>query len=157
MLAVDSIINPVEGAEPPPQLEDLEIEASEKIKNCIWASNKLQGEILAAKTALETAQAYIASRKKAVEKIEQDIRLTMEVMLLDKIDDPDCKVSLGVASKVVEIVDEEKISTMYKTEVPATWKVDKTALKKALLDGREMSGAKIVDGKRRLNYAKPKA
>ena len=156
--SIDYIVNPEDYEEPPLPLDELEIEAKEKIKNCFWAINKLRGEVLGAKPMLEAMKAYIKSREDAVAKIEDDIRFTMEVMLLEKIDDPDCKIKIsakGVES--VQITDENVIPKTFKVHVPESWKIDKNLIKKAFKEGKTVDGVKLVEGKRRLTYPKPKA
>ena len=154
----DSIEFMISGEEevenPPPPLEDLDIEAEEKIKNCVLAINSLKGDVAEAKPMLETILAYIKKREDAVSKIEDDIRLTMEVMLIDKIDDPICKVSLGKASQVVKI-NEKEIPQEYKKLVPESYKpFTKTEYKKLITSGKEIPGVELVDGKRKLTYPK---
>lgn len=46
--------------------------------------------------------------------------------------------------EAVEVFDEKQLPTDYMTEVPATFKPDKTLIKKALKDGYEVPGAKLV-------------
>lgn len=145
-----------ESENPPPPLEDLEIEVEEKVKNCVLAINSINGEIAEAIPMLKTITDYINKRKKAVEYIESDIRLTMEVMLVDKIDDPICQVSLGKAPQVLNILDEDKVPEKHKTHVPECWTCNKNNLKKLVKSGEDIPGVELVDGKRPLKYSKIK-
>lgn len=156
--SIDYIINPDDYEEPPLPLDELEIEAKEKVKNCFWAINKLRAEVLEAKPMLETIKSYIKSREDAVDRIEDDIRFTMEVLLLEKIDDPDCKIKISAkGTEMVKITNEDVIPKDFKVHVPESWKVDKNLIKKAYKEGKTVDGVKIVEGKRRLTYPKPKA
>jgi len=134
-------------------LEELEIEAEEKIANCSWVVARLEAEAAEADIVIKNAQAYKAARTKSIERIEADIKVTMEVMGLDKIDRPDCRVTLGSARERAEILDENLLPDEYMRikKEPA-----KTDILNALKAGKEIPGAKIGYGERSLRYLKLK-
>lgn len=141
---------------PPPDaltLEELEIEAEEKLVNCSWAIARLEAEQAEADIIIKNAQAYKSLRTKAIDRIEADMKITMEVMGIDKINRPDARITLGKARERVEILDEKLIPQEFlriKTE-PA-----KTDILKALQSGKEIPGTALGFGERSLLYPKLK-
>lgn len=152
--AIDHIIYGEEAPATP--LEDLEIEAGEKIKNCFWAVNKLQAETAEADVIIKNAQAYKAARLAAIDRIEADIKITMEVMGIDKINEPDCRVTLGAASQKVEITDGRLIPVEFLRIIPEVKEPNKVEILKALKAGTIIPGAEIGYGEPRLTYPKIK-
>jgi len=153
--AIDQmLLDPVEAEEiTGPTLEELDIEAEEKIVNCAWAIARLEAEAAEADIIIKNAQAYKAARNKAIERIEADIKVTMEVMGLDKIDRPDCRVTLGSAREKADVFDETLLPDEY---VRIKREPAKTDILNALKLGREIPGAKIGYGERSLQYPKIK-
>jgi len=153
--AVDSMISGEESVGAV-DLEELEIEATEKIRNCFFAVNKLRGEVAEADIIIEQAQSWAKKRKEAISRIEADMKITMEVMGLKKIDDPDCRVTLGAPSAKVDVFDESKIPETYTRTVPAKIEPDKKAILDALKNGAEIPGCAMIYGEPRLTYPKIK-
>jgi len=140
-----------------PDIHSLEMEAVDKVKQCLHVCNRLQSEIIEAQTVIDNAQAYINSRKNAVTRIEGDVMLTMEISGLTKIDDPDMKVIIPKASEKPFIKDEKLIVDEYMRTIPATLKPDMKLIKEALKAGKAIEGVIMVPTKVSLRYKKPKA
>lgn len=134
-------------------LESLDIEAEEKIVNCSWAITRLEAEAAEADVIIKNAQAYKAARIKAVERIEADIKITMEVMGVEKIDRPDCRVTLGSSREKADVFDEGLLPEEY---VRVKREPAKTDILAALKLGVEIPGARLGYGERSLRYPKLK-
>lgn len=157
LLAIESMISGEESdISPKIELEDLDIEAREKIRNCFYVIQRLKAEIAEAEIVAKQAQAYKSIREKAVDRIEADIKITMEVMGLDKINEPDHRITLGKPREKVEIVDESLIPSTYLRVIPEKREPDKVAILTALKNGAEITGAKIGFGEPSLTYPKIK-
>ena len=119
--------------------------------------NQLRSEQIEAKTILETATAYIKTRATAIERIEADVKLTMEMSGIEKIDDPDLKLSIPKASLKLFVQDEKLIPASYFTTIPATLQLDKRALlADAKIAEEPIAGIILIPSKTSLKYAKPK-
>lgn len=151
--AVEYMIFGEEMEETPPPIEDIEIEATEKIRNCVWAINRLSAEEAEADLVIKQAQAYKKKRTEAIARIKDDIKLTMEVMGLDKIDEPDCKASLGKPKPVVEILDKSIIPDEY---MRIKSEPNKTEILTALKNGVTIEGVKLGLGQPSLTIPKIK-
>ena len=141
---------------PATPLEDLEIEAAEKIKNCFHVVNHLEAEMAEADIIIKNAQEYKKARAAAIERIEADIKITMEVMGLKKIDEPDCRITIQPGRERVEILDASKIPVCFLRIIPETKELDKVNILKALKAGEAVDGAQIGIGDPILKYPKLK-
>ena len=141
---------------PATPLEDLEIEAAEKIKNCFHVVNHLEAEMAEADIIIKNAQEYKKARAAAIERIEADIKITMEVMGLKKIDEPDCRITIQPGRERVEILDASKIPVCFLRIIPETKEPDKVNILKALKAGEAVDGAQISIGDPILKYPKLK-
>ncbi len=141
---------------PATPLEDLEIEAAEKIKNCFHVVNHLEAEMAEADIIIKNAQEYKKARAAAIERIEADIKITMEVMGLKKIDEPDCRITIQPGRERVEILDASKIPVCFLRIIPETKEPDKVNILKALKAGEAVDGVQISIGDPILKYPKLK-
>lgn len=146
-------IDPTEDQASGPSLEELEIEAEEKLVNCAWAIAKLEAESAEADIIIKNAQAYKAARTKAIDRIEADMKITMEVTGIEKIDRPDCRVTLGSAREKADVFDESLLPDEY---IRIKKEPAKTDILNALKLGKEIPGARIGYGERSLRYPKIK-
>jgi hypothetical protein len=137
-------------------LEDLEVEATEKIRNCFHVVNHLEAEIAEADLIIKNAQEYKKVRQAAIERIEADVKITMEVMGLKKIDEPDCRITIQPGREKVEILDAGKIPVCYLRIIPETKEPDKVNILKALKAGEKIDGVQIGIGDPILKYPKIK-
>jgi hypothetical protein len=77
-------------------------------------------------------------------------------MGIDKINTPDCRVTLGAPSPKVEVLDEKQIPAEYMRVIPETRAPDKAGLLKLLKTGVTIAGVKLGFGEPRLTYPKIK-
>lgn len=152
--AIDYMIYGEEAPATP--LEDLEVEATEKIRNCFHVVNHLEAEIAEADLIIKNAQEYKKARQAAIERIEADVKITMEVMGLKKIDEPDCRITIQPGREKVEILDAGKIPVCYLRIIPETKEPDKVNILKALKAGEKIDGVQIGIGDPILKYPKIK-
>ena len=141
---------------PATPLEDLEIEAAEKIKACFHIVHHLEAEMAEADIIIKNAQEYKKARAAAIERIEADIKITMEVMGLTKIDEPDCRITIQPGRERVEILDASKIPVCFLRIIPETKEPDKVNILKALKAGEAVDGVQISIGDPILKYPKLK-
>lgn len=134
-------------------LEELEIETEEKLVNCFWAINKLSAEVAEADVVIKSAQDYKKKRAAAIERIKADMKVTMEVMGMEKVDRPDCRITLGKPRQRAEILDESLIPEEY---IKIEKKPIKTDILNALKNGLEIPGCKIGFGEPSLSFPKIK-
>lgn len=86
----------------------------------------------------------------SADRLKHNIKAAMEAFGVDKIEGEIIKLSLAKIPASVEIKDENLIPKFLKTEVPATWKPDKKAIKEVLESGETVLGAELITGKKRL-------
>lgn len=144
---------------PATPLEDLEVEATEKIKACFHATNHLYAEVAEADLIIKNAEDFKKKRLAAIERIEADVKITMEVMGIKKIDEPDCRITIQAGRQFVEIVDESKIPVCYMRTIPERQEPDKAMLLnilKQLKEGEHIEGVKLGTGNPILKYPKIK-
>lgn len=88
--------------------------------------------------------------KKAIDnksaKFKEYVKQNMEELELQKIDTELGTLSIAKNPASVEIYDENMISDEYKKE-KVTVTIDKTAIKNALKDGKEVQGARLIEDK----------
>ena len=100
---------------------------------------------------LRAQELAIAAKRKEHEDLQEQIReylrTNMEESGVSEIAGPGLIIKLSGGSEAVEIDDEQAIPDPY-------WRVkkevDKVSIKKAIKDGYEVPGARIVEGKKRL-------
>ena len=94
----------------------------------------------------------MAERRKAIESradyLDKRVFDTMIETGITKIECPYFKLTIQDNQPAVEVFDSLQVPAYYMREVPATYTVDKTLIKKAIQDGFEVPGAKLVQGKR---------
>jgi hypothetical protein len=101
--------------------------------------------------AIKVAEADMAKRRKALESraqwMKDYLKGNMEHTGISKIECPYFKLSIQNNPAAVHIFDEGAIPAQFKEQV-ITWKIDKTAIKKAILAGQSVAGASLVNGTR---------
>lgn len=137
-------------------IEDLEVEAEEKIRNCYWAIAGLNAQVAEAELVIKQAQDFKKKREEAIARIEADIKLTMEVSGLEKIDRPDCRITLGKPSPKVEVINEALIPAEWLRIIPEKKEPNKVEILKALKNGVKIEGVDLGYGEPRLTYPKLK-
>jgi hypothetical protein len=101
--------------------------------------------------AIKVAEADMAKRRKALESraqwMKDYLKGNMEHTGISKIECPYFKLSIQNNPAAVHIFDDGAIPAQFKEQV-ITWKIDKTAIKKAILAGESVAGASLVNGTR---------
>lgn len=137
-------------------LDDISIEAEDKLAACFHVINKLQSEAAEADTIINNATTYKKQKLAAIEKLEDDMKLMMEFMSIQKVDRPDCRITLTKPREVVQVIDESKIPADFLRIVPETKAPDKKAILEALKAGKEIAGCSLGLGNPGLKYPKLK-
>lgn len=131
-------------------LESINGEFTDKARNCMMIVRQLESDSAGIKAEIDRLKLLQAQTDKAVESLKDYIKYGMEATGCDKVDLGIFKLTLKAATKAVEIFDESSLPQDYFVVVPETKRPDKTLISKAIKDGFEVSGAKLVDGKRAL-------
>jgi hypothetical protein len=101
--------------------------------------------------AIKTAEETMAKRRKALENrvkwIKDYLKSNMEHTGISKIECPFFKLSIQKNPAAVNVINEDAIPKKFKEEI-ITWKLDKTAIKKAIENGEAVSGAGLSNGTR---------
>jgi hypothetical protein len=101
--------------------------------------------------AIKVAEADMAKRRKSLESrvqwLKDYLKGNMEHSGVSKIECPYFKLSIQGNPAAVNILDEAAIPERFKEQV-VSWKIDKTAIKKAILAGQSVAGASLVNGTR---------
>lgn len=123
-------------------LDTLEIAFNEKVDNIICYIKNLN----ALNDAIDSEIKALGERKKAndtkVESLKNYVVKSMKMRDMDKLETSKNKISFR-KSKSLNVVDESKIPDVYFTQ-KIEKKVDKTAIKKALNDKKEVAGCELV-------------
>jgi len=103
-------------------------------------------------TAIKDAEAAMAARRKAIEAradyLEKNVFDSMVLTGISKIECPHFKLSIRDNPASVDVFDAAMLPGDYLREVPATYAPDKVLIKKALGDGYDVPGARLVHGQR---------
>nr|DAS78174.1 MAG TPA: resistance protein [Caudoviricetes sp.] len=124
------------------QLNELEMQRNEKIKNiALWIKN-LNADVNAFEDELKTLTARKKAAKAKVEQLKKWLSLNLDDG--EKITDPKFAISWR-ASERVTITDEHKIPECYLKYAEPT--IDKVAIKKAIKNGDKVDGVVIEKNK----------
>jgi len=129
-------------------LESIVGELEVKAVNVIYFCQNLA----ATAAAIKEAEAKMAARRKALENradaLKKYVFENMKFAGISKIECPHFKLSIRDNPASVEVFDQAQLPADYMREVPATYTPDKTLIGKALKDGFDVPGAKLVHGQR---------
>lgn len=131
-------------------LESISGEFSEKAKNCMMIVRQLESDSAGIKAEIDRLKLLQDQTNKASESLKDYIKLGMESVGSDKLDLGIFKLTLKAPTKAVDIVDANLIPNEYWRVVPETKAVDKSLLSTMMKNGKEIPGAKLIDGKRAL-------
>jgi hypothetical protein len=123
-------------------LELLEIELKQKSDNIVKYINNLESNINVIDTEIKRLQELKKTEKNKLDNLKEYIKYCLNKMNVKKIDSTLGKITIR-KSESVEIEDIEKIPGEFVT-IKQTFNPDKTAIKKAIKEGREIEGAKVV-------------
>ncbi|MGZ8212917.1 MAG: siphovirus Gp157 family protein [Methylosarcina sp.] len=101
--------------------------------------------------AIKNAEADMAKRRKALENrvqwLKDYLKGNMEQTGITKIECPYFKLSVQNNPAAVHILDEDAVPDEFKEKV-ISWKIDKTAIKKAIQAGQSVAGVSLISGTR---------
>lgn len=101
--------------------------------------------------AIKAAEADMAKRRKALEIrvqwLKDYLKNNMEHSGITNIESPYFKLSIQNNPPAVDILDENLVPAEFKEPV-INWKIDKTAIKKAIQAGHYVAGASLINGMR---------
>jgi hypothetical protein len=101
--------------------------------------------------AIKAAEADMAKRRKALENrvqwLKDYLKNNMEHSGITHIESPYFKLSIQSNPPAVDIFDENLVPAEFKEPV-VNWKIDKTAIKKAIQEGQYVAGASLINGMR---------
>jgi len=114
---------------------------------------KFLRNIEATAEAIKTAEGEMMQRRKALEirakKLKDYLKNNMEATGITKIECPFFKLSIAKNPAALDLFDVDAIPAEYKrTETIIVEHIDKAAIKKAIVAGNEIRGAKITHGTR---------
>ena len=128
-------------------IDELAFRKEEKLLNCAKYIKNEQ----ALADMIKAEEQALASRRKAIEaRIEWMKKYVLSNMEAgEKVADAQAQIGTR-KSEAIEIIEETLVPKELCNHIPEMWKVDKTAIKKAIKSGVEVSGAKLVE---RLNLS----
>lgn len=123
-------------------LDTLEaIGTEEKIEGYCHVIKELQGDLDKFKTESDRLAARMKTTKNGIDRMKESLLTFLRASGQDKVKAGTFSVSVGT-SKATNILDESLIPAEYKTPQPD--KIDKTAIKKAIESGLDVTGAEII-------------
>jgi hypothetical protein len=129
-------------------LEAMGGELEAKAVNVIYFAQNLA----ATAAAIKEAETKMAARRKALENRAEALKKyvfdNMKFAGISKIECPHFKLSIRDNPASVDVFDQAQLPADYLREVPATYTPDKTLIGKALKDGFDVPGAKLVHEQR---------
>lgn len=131
-------------------LEAIGGEFEVKARNCMMIVRQLESDGAGIKAEIDRLKVLQDQNAKSVESLKEYIKSGMETIGSDKLDLGIFKLTLKAPTKAVEVTDATQIPSDYWRVVPETKAVDKSLIATMLKTGKEIPGAKLVDGKRAL-------
>lgn len=120
-----------------------------KADNMVNFIQKLEDECDLADAHIKRIQLYKKARVNAIESLKNYVKVAMDKMDKQKVEGTMGSISIRKAPKVVDIINEDEIPVQFlkrKTEII------KTDLAKALKEGQKIQGARLIDGKRSVQF-----
>jgi len=141
--------NDLTAAEINDSLASIELDVKDKAINVA----KFLRNIEATTVAIKQAESEMAKRRKALETqvqtLKDYLKNNMEETGITKIECPYFKLSIAKNPAALDLFDTDAIPAEYKrTETIIVEHIDKAAIKKAIVAGNEIQGAKITHGTR---------
>jgi len=122
---------------------------TQKTDNFVSFVQKLEDEAELASQHIKRLQAYKKARENAVERLKEYAGFCLDEIGENKIKGTLGEIAIRKPSMIVEVLDESLVDAMYlKTKV----EINKAAIKEALKSGLEVSGAKMSEGKRSIQF-----
>lgn len=121
-----------------------------KARNCMMIVRQLESDGAGIKAEIDRLKVLQDQNAKSVESLKEYIKSGMETIGSDKLDLGIFKLTLKAPTKAVEITNTEEIPQDYWRVIPETKAVDKSLIATMIKAGKEVPGARLVDGKRAL-------
>lgn len=131
-------------------LESISGEFSDKARNCMMIVRQLESDGAGIKSEIDRLKSLLEQNSKSVESLKDYIKSGMESVGSDKLDLGIFKLTLKAPTKAVDVADASLIPSDYWRVIPETKAVDKALISTMLKMGKDIPGAKLVDGKRAL-------
>jgi hypothetical protein len=134
-----SLLEAIEAAENGlPYDKEIEGEAEEKLVNYYHAIHSMQGDVLEAEQAIKTAAEFKKRKEAAVAWLEARVVETLRFLGKQKVDRPDCRITMVAGRETMVRVDPKTIPVHYTTTITpepvitADWKTVEADAKAAL-------------------------
>jgi hypothetical protein len=123
------------------EINALEIAKEEKLLNC---AKYIKNEV-AFIDMIKAEEKALSARRKSIESRVEWVKKYVLSNIEDgeKVKDAQAQISTR-KSESCEIIDETLIPKELCNHIPESWKVDKTAVKKAIKEGQDIKGAKVI-------------
>ena len=155
---IDTLLSGEEGGDAP-TFPKVWAEAEEKLTACFHALQKLHAEALEGKQHIEVAKAFVATRNNAIDRVEAEIKMTMEFLGMNKLDRPDAKITYVSGRDKLDLDPDFSIDMVpadFVRVVPEKRELDKVAALAAVKAGTPIPGLRVGTGEPSLCYNKPK-
>ena len=130
-------------------MESLEMSFNEKANNIANLNENFNGDILAIDEQIKRLQGMKKTIKNKQDSLKEYLRTNMIASGISSIKCELFSITLRKSSKIVDIYDANSLPDDY-VNVSTTISPDKNAISKALKDGAEIDGAKLIDGNQAL-------
>jgi hypothetical protein len=120
-----------------------------KTDNMVSFIQKLEDEMEIAAAHIKRIQAYKKVRENAIESLKDYTKTCLNKLDKKKVQGVMGEISLRAPVKVVDILNENEIAPEF-TRIKV--ELDKTKIAKALKDGEEVKGARLIDGKQSVTF-----
>jgi phage terminase small subunit len=118
-------------------------ELQEKAINYAYAIKSMEDDVTAIKEEIKRLQAIETAKSNAAQRMKQSISNAMEIYGIDKVTSPTLNLSFR-RSESVEVDLVEALSNDFKI-IKTTVTADKVAIKQAIKQGENITGARIVE------------
>lgn len=132
-------------------IESITNELKTKTDSVASYARKLKLDIENAKTEHDRIKKILEHRKAKAERFNDYVLMCMDIMQESSVEGKTDKIVVKKPSKVVNIIDENKIPSQYIIE-NTSFKIDKLKIKEMLKNGHIVEGAKLDDGKRSVRF-----
>lgn len=106
-----------------------------------------QAQMKMVKARIDELQAMYKAGERRVQRVKESLKSVMQLTGTTAIESPDSTFKVKLykdRDKSVEVWDENQVPADYMREIPATYEPNKRLIEKAINDGFEVPGAKIV-------------
>lgn len=124
------------------QLVIAQSELQEKAINYGYAVKSLEDDVTAINEEIKRLQAIKTSKANAIDRMKEAVSNAMQLHGIEKVESPTLNLSFR-KSEAIEVDNIDQLSDDLKA-VKTTVSADKTIIKQAIKDGKEVQGARLV-------------